>query len=151
MRKIYSYIFYRTHQFISEGHLNPLNLAYRTARLLALLLFSNILSIAFLFEDYITKQSFKIVLIVAMVLFISISLFVNDRQAKKMIQDSESLKVSKIWEFAVDYYPHFSLLFFLVSIKASMNTFLVGYNLHRFFQFPNNYRMENSQSIIFFQ
>ena len=107
-----------------------MELTYRTTKFLAILLFFNILSASVLLKEYLTKQMFKITLIFAMLIFVSIIYFINDRKAKLIIQESESLKVNKFWEYVVDFYPHSSFLFFLVAVKASISTFFICFGLY---------------------
>lgn len=128
MRKIYSYIFYRTYRSTFKAY--PTNAILRTSGFLSVFLLFNIMSNSLFFEEFLTKQNFKLVLILATIVCFLNLIFLNERNAKLMIHESEYLKVKKVWKYAIDFYPQMSILLFLIAVKASITTIVLTFGIY---------------------
>ena len=133
MRKIYSYIFYRT--YLKTPELHKENAISRTSRFLSVLLFINLISIVLLFEKTLVKEYFYLVIsICAIISFLNLN-YLSSRNSNIFIQEAQRLSVKSYWNILIDYYPHISILFFLFCTGSTIEIFLSFLGLYLLYRF----------------
>ena len=133
MRKIYSYIFYRTYlktsKFIKENAIS------RTSSFLSVFLFFNLISIVLLFEKTLVKEYYYLIILICAVISFFNLIYLSSRNSNIFIQESQRLSVKSYWNILIDYYPHISILFFLFCAGSTIEIYLYFLGLYLLYRF----------------